>query len=131
MNLNDIYYFLMIKYCITLKSDLIWLNIWPWLMTIRQKWFYFLNKLIFTFNDSGLETQRFDKKKYNYKTRFKFELSLYPLFLQIYIYIVESPNCVMTSLSKNLLLVVHFLGIFQNFISSQNFSTEIIKQNVN
>ena len=35
--------------------------------------FILKNKLIFTFNDSGLDTQRFDQKiNYNYITRFKF-----------------------------------------------------------
>ena len=35
--------------------------------------FFFLNKLIFTFNDTGLDTQRFDQKmNYKYTTRFKF-----------------------------------------------------------
>ena len=43
---------------------------------------FYKNKSIFTFNDTGLDTHRFGKKmNYNYTTRFKFFLSLYPLLI--------------------------------------------------
>ena len=51
-------------------------------MKKRQSDFILKNKLIFTFNDTGFDTQRFDKKmNYNYITRFKFGLFLYPLLI--------------------------------------------------
>ena len=44
--------------------------------------FYFFNWLLHIYNDTGLDTQRFDQKiNYNYITLFKFWLSLYPLLI--------------------------------------------------
>ena len=80
MKLKDKYYFLLIKQCITLKSDIILLNTFlnqTYILAVfnekASKVIYLKNKSIFAFNDTGLDTQRFDQTiYYNYITRFKF-----------------------------------------------------------
>ena len=63
-------------------KDLLNSNLYFGRMGETSKVFKFKKKSIFKFNDTGLDTHRFDQKlKYNYINRFKFCLSLYPLLV--------------------------------------------------
>ena len=70
VKLKDKYYFLLIKQCITLISDIILSNTFlnqTNIMAVFNKKnvkriFISKNKSIFTFNDIGLNTHRFDQK---------------------------------------------------------------------
>ena len=83
---NDNYYFLWIMSCLTLKSDLILLNILKKLNVYNDdtsKVILFLKiNGFFMFNDTGLATRRFDNKiNYNYITCSKYHLLVHFWYL--------------------------------------------------